>query len=209
VGSFKRWETLDIRPGDQVAISLAGLTIPRLDGVVTRSVERTPLTIPNTADYHALSCWQPVPGCESQFRERLKWLGGKQGLAMTGVGPGTWDKLIEAGKINGLLDWMHLDGAQLANIPGLGERSSARLLESFQGAGEQSFEIWLKALGLPPVAGAQLGGSWSELSARSVAQWQAEPGIGPGRAVQLQAFFQDPHVQALSGKLRERGIKGF
>jgi len=209
VGSLKRWEALDIRPGDQVAISLAGLTIPRLDGVVTRSVERTPLTVPNTADYHALSCWQPVPGCESQFRERLKWLGGKQGLAMAGVGPGTWDKLIDAGKITGLLDWMHLDGAQLANIPGLRERSSARLLKSFQAAGEQSFVIWLKALGLPPVAGARLGDSWSELSARSVAQWQTEPGIGPGRATQLHAFFQDPQVQALSGKLRERGIKGF
>ena len=209
VGSFKRWVTLDIRPGDQVAISLAGLTIPRLDGVVTRSVERAPLTVPNAADYHALSCWQPVPGCESQFRERLNWLAGKQGLAMTGVGPGTWNKLIEAGKINGLLDWMHLDSAQLANIPGLGARSSARLLRSFQGASEQSFEIWLKALGLPPVAGAQLGDSWSGLSARSVAQWQAEPGIGPGRATQLHAFFQDPQVQALSGKLRERGIKGF
>jgi DNA ligase (NAD+) len=209
VGSFKRWEKLDIRPGDQVAVSLAGLTIPRLDGVVTRSVERTPLAIPDAADYHALSCWQPVPGCESQFRERLKWLGGKQGLAMTGVGPGTWDKLIDAGKINGLLDWMHLDGAQLANIPGLGERSSARLWKSFQGADEQTFENWLKALGLPPVAGMQLGDSWAELSARSVGQWQAEPGIGPGRATQLHAFFQDPQVQALGGKLRERGIKGF
>jgi DNA ligase (NAD+) len=209
VGSFKRWEKLDIRPGDQVAVSLAGLTIPRLDGVVTRSVERTPLAIPDAADYHALSCWQPVPGCESQFRERLKWLGGKQGLAMTGVGPGTWDKLIDAGKINGLLDWMHLDGAQLANIPGLGERSSARLWKSFQGADEQTFENWLKALGLPPVAGMQLGDSWAELSARSVGQWQAEPGIGPGRAMQLHAFFQDPQVQALGGKLRERGIKGF
>ena len=34
VSSLQRWQTLDIRPGDQVAISLAGLTIPRLDGVV-------------------------------------------------------------------------------------------------------------------------------------------------------------------------------
>jgi DNA ligase (NAD+) len=108
-----------------------------------------------------------------------------------------------------LLDWLPLSGAQLANIPGLGERSSAKLLKSFQGAREQSFINWLKAIGLPPVAGAQLGDSWSALSARSVDQWQAEPGIGPGRANQLYAFFQDPHVQALSKQLREHGIQGF
>lgn len=209
VGSLKRWQTLDIRPGDQVAISLAGLTIARLDEVVARSVERVPLYIPNAADYHALSCWQPVEGCESQFRERLKWLSSKHGLALSGVGPGTWDKLVNAGLIEGLLDWMPLERAQLANIPGLGQRSSAKLLESFQGAREQSFERWLKAIGLPPVAGAPLGDSWSALAARSMDQWQAEPGIGPGRAQQLYAFFQAPQVQALSRQLRDQGIKGF
>ncbi|MFJ3487006.1 NAD-dependent DNA ligase LigB [Pseudomonas sp. NPDC090202] len=209
VGSMKRWQAMDIRPGDQVAISLAGLTIPRLDEVVSRSVERAALVSPQAEDFHPLSCWQPVDGCASQFRERLKWLSGKQGLAMKGVGPGTWDRLIDAGEINGLLDWMHLDGARLANIPGLGEQSSAKLLKSFQGAREQSFEIWLKAIGLPPVAGASLGDSWSALASRSVEQWQAEPGIGPGRAKQLQAFFQHPQVQALSAQLREQGISGF
>ncbi|WP_285426637.1 NAD-dependent DNA ligase LigB [Pseudomonas sp. efr-133-TYG-103a] len=209
VGSLRRWEELDIRTGDQVAISLAGLTIPRLDGVVSRSAEREVLKIPVSTDYHSLSCWQPVEGCEGQFRERLKWLSGKKGLALSGVGPGTWDKLINAGHINGLLDWMTLDGAQLANIPGLGSRSSAKLLETFQGAREQSFVIWLKAIGLPPAAGAPLGDSWSALAARSVDQWQAQSGVGPGRAKQLHAFFQDPHVQALSEQLREQGIQGF
>ncbi|RJX83041.1 NAD-dependent DNA ligase LigB [Pseudomonas sp. LS-2] len=209
VGSLKRWQAMDILPGDQVSISLAGLTIPRLDGVVTRSVERTPLNVPNAEDYHSLSCWRPVEGCESQFRERLKWLSGKRGLALSGVGPGTWDKLIDSGNLNGLLDWMSLEGAQLVNIPGLGERSAAKLLKGFQSAREQSFEIWLKAIGLPPVAGASLGDSWSALASRSIAQWQAEPGIGPSRAKQLHAFFNDPQVQALSTQLRDQGIKGF
>lgn len=209
VGSFKRWKALDIRPGDQVSISLAGLTIPRLEGVVSRGVERTELKSPSPDAYHSLSCWQPVEGCESQFRERLKWLSSKKGLSMPGVGPGTWDKLIQAGMINGLLDWMHLDSAQLANIPGLGAQSGATLLSNFQSAREQSFGIWLKAIGLPPTAGADLQQSWSALSARSIEQWQAEPGIGPTRARQLYAFFQDLQVQALGNELREQGIKGF
>jgi DNA ligase (NAD+) len=209
VGSLKRWQDMDIRPGDQVALSLAGLTIPRLDGVVSRSVERVPLNVPQPGQYHSLSCWQPVDGCESQFRERLKWLSGKKGLALSGVGPGTWDKLIQAGQLNGLLDWMNLDSAQLANIPGLGERSSAKLLASFQAAREKPFAVWLKAIGLPPATGVELGESWAALASRSVVEWQAEPGIGSGRAMQLHAFFQDPQVQALTRQLRDKGINGF
>ncbi|WP_249583287.1 NAD-dependent DNA ligase LigB [Pseudomonas viridiflava] len=208
-GSLQRWQTLDIRPGDQVAISLAGLTIPRLDGVITRSVERAEVNVPQASDFHELSCWQPTPGCESQFRARLTWLSGKKGLALSGVGPGTWDKLIESGKINGLVDWMTLDQAELVNIPGLAERSSAKLFASLQTAHQKPFQTWLKAIGLPPAGGARLDDDWDQLASRSVEQWQAEPGVGPGRAAKLVAFFNDPQVQALSQQLRVSGISGF
>lgn len=209
VGSLQRWQELDIRPGDQIAVSLAGLTIPRLDGVVSRSVVRTEVQVPQAENFHALSCWQPAPGCEGQFRARLAWLSGKKGLSLAGVGPGTWDKLIDAGKINGLLDWLTLDQEQLANIPGLGERSSAKLIDSLHRARTQPFDSWLKAIGLPPAGNARLGEQWQDLARRDVQQWQAEPGVGPGRASQLVAFFEHPQVQALSEQLRAQGISGF
>jgi DNA ligase (NAD+) len=104
---------------------------------------------------------------------------------------------------------MTLDAVQLANIAGLAERSSAKLLGSFQQARQQPFHRWLKALGLPPTADVDLGSQWSELAAKSVEQWISEPGIGPGRAAQLNAFFQNPQVQALSEQLRVQGIEGF
>ncbi|MBX8574277.1 NAD-dependent DNA ligase LigB [Pseudomonas cichorii] len=209
VGSLQRWQTLDIRPGDQVSLSLAGLTIPRLDKVVSRNSERIVLSVPQQSDFHGLSCWQPTPGCESQFRARLVWLSSKKGLALPGVGPGTWDRLIEAGQINGLLDWMTLDRAQLAKIPGFAERSSTKLFDSLQMARERSFHTWLVAIGLPPAGGISLGMEWPELAARSVEQWQSVPGIGPGRAARLWEFFQNPQVQALREQLREQGIAGF
>ncbi|MBD8805615.1 NAD-dependent DNA ligase LigB [Pseudomonas syringae] len=208
-GSLQRWQTLDIRPGDQVAISLAGLTIPRLDGVITRSVERAEVNAPQASDFHELSCWQPAPGCESQFRARLTWLSGKKGLALSGVGPGTWERLIESGKINGLVNWMTLDQAELVNIPGLAERSSAKLFASLQTARQKPFQTWLKAIGLPPAGSARLDADWDQLASRSIEQWQAEPGVGPGRAAKLVAFFNDPQVQALSQQLRVSGISGF
>ncbi|UZE17615.1 NAD-dependent DNA ligase LigB [Pseudomonas sp. B21-054] len=209
VSSLKRWEEMDIRPGDQVAISLAGLTIPRLDSVVLRSIERQDLNAPKAADYHFLSCWQPTPGCESQFLARLDWLSGKHGLALPHVGPGTWKKLLAAGRLDGLLDWLTLDAAELANIAGFGDYSSARLLASLHSARQRPFEQWLKALGLPPTGEARLEGPWQALAERDTEQWQAEAGIGPGRAAQLSAFFRDPQVLALSEILRTAGVDGF
>ncbi|WP_419708195.1 NAD-dependent DNA ligase LigB [Pseudomonas sp. NFX224] len=209
VSSLQRWQTLDIRPGDQVAISLAGLTIPRLDSVVVHSTERAELSVPLAADFHPLSCWQPTTGCEGQFLARLIWLSGKQGLALPHVGPGTWEKLLVTGRLNRLLDWLTLDAQELATIDGFGERSAARLLSSFESARQRPFAQWLKALGMPPTGQARLADSWQALAQRSTEHWQAEPGIGPGRATQLSAFFRDPQVLALSETLREAGIDGF
>jgi DNA ligase (NAD+) len=207
--SLQRWQEMDIRPGDRVSISLAGLTIPRLDDVVLRSTERVELNVPQTENFHPLSCWQPTPGCESQFLARLTWLSGKQGLALPHVGAGTWEKLLATGHLNSLLDWMTLDARELANIDGFGERSAMRLAASFSSARQRPFARWLNALGLPPTGQAKLADSWQALAQRNTEQWQAEAGIGPGRAAQLNAFFRDPQVLALSETLRDIGIDGF
>jgi DNA ligase (NAD+) len=209
VGSLQRWRTLDIRPGDQVAIALAGLTIPRLDGVVLRAIQRAPIDAPREENYGPLSCWRPVAGCRSQFQARLAWLSGKQGLAMKGVGPGTWEKLQQAGKLEGLLGWLSLDENELAKISGLGQRSAANLTRSFSNARQQPFTRWLKALGMPPSGSASLPPHWDELAARSLRDWDAQPGISPTRARQLHAFFHHPEVMALQARLAAAGIDGF
>lgn len=209
VGSLARWKSLDIRPGDQVAVSLAGLTIARLDGVVVRSVHRAEVSPPAGGTYHALSCWQPTPGCEKQFLARLNWLSGKQGLALKHIGPGTWQKLIDSGRINGLVDWLDLRIEDLADTPGLGQRSSAKLLDGLHSARSQPLRAWLTALGVPAPKSLELEGTWSALAARNEAQWQAEPGIGPVRAAQLSAYFRHPQVLAISEKLRAAQIEGF
>jgi len=209
LGSLQRWQQLDIRPGDRVAIALAGLTIPRLDSVVWRNPQRAELAVPNPADYHAGSCWQSSPACASQFRARLIWLSGKQGLALPGVGPGSWDKLLKAQQLNGLLDWLTLSPEQLSATPGFGLRSAANLSRSVQTATRRPFLSWLRALGLPSTGNAKLPNNWQQLAGRSPQQWQTEPGISARRAQQLSAFFQQPQLMALRAQLQAAGVEGF
>ena len=208
-GSLQRWQALDIRPGDQVSISLAGQVIPRLDQVILRNATRVEMPVPKPGDFHALSCWQLDPGCEEQLLARLTWLSSNQGLALPHIGRDTWNVLIQAGLIASFLDWLTLDVAELANIEGFGDSSRTRVLESLNSARQRSFAQWLKALGVPPAARNNLEGDWQTLVARDTQAWLAIDGIGPGRAAQLSAFFRDPQVQALADTLRVAGIDGF
>ncbi|KZC40951.1 DNA ligase B [Rhodanobacter sp. FW510-R12] len=208
IGSLKRWRELDIRPGDQVEVALAGLTIPRLQSVAWRAQQRVAVTSPDPAVHDALSCWSPTPGCGQQFRARLVWLGGRQGLQLEGLGADTWQALIDAGLVHGLLDWMSLTPEQLAGVPGLGASRAALLARSFAAARQRPFARWLQALGVPSNVAAGLP-DWAALSARGADDWQALEGIGASRANQLVAFFACPEVRALAARLRAAGVQGF
>lgn len=209
LGSLQTWEKLDIRPGDQVAIRLAGLTIPRLDQVIWRSPERAIVHAPDPNRYHAMSCWRLSSECQQQFQARLNWLAGKQGLNLPGVGPGTWSTLLAGQKLHGLLDWLEFDSEHLQQLPGIGQRRASQLQQAFAQAQRRSLQQWLQALGAPP--GIQLGveDDWATLLARSHADWMKQPGVSQNSAERLLAFFSHPEVQRLGAQLQEAGTVGF
>lgn len=208
VGSLRRWRQLDIRPGDQVEVALAGLTIPRLQSVAWRAQQRVPVTPPDPRAHGRLTCWQATPGCMQQFRARLVYLGGRHGLQLTGLGEDTWQALIDAGLVRELLDWMALTPTQLASVPGVGSARAATLARTFAAARERPFHPWLRALGAP--SGMATGAAdWSALAARGSADWQASAPLSEGRAKRLVAFFACPDVRALAARLHAAGIQGF
>lgn len=206
LGSLERWESLDVRPGDQVAISLAGLTIPQLTEVVWHTQERSPLTPPSPQRFNLLSCFELTPGCDDQLLARLSYLG--EQLGMQGIGEGTWQALMDAGVVTHLLDWLDVEPRQLQQAYGIGEATAETLLEQFQVAKGKSFSAWLSALGAPP-GSESVRGDWDELAGYQRAQWQAVPGVGPVRADALVAFFSHPEIQHMARQLNEAGVAGF
>lgn len=205
LGSLQHWHKLDIRPGDQVAIRLAGLTIPRLEQVVWRSPQRANVEAPSSEHYHALSCWRSSPSCQQQFHARLAWMSGKQGLAMAGVGPGTWSNL----QLQGLLDWLELDTSQLQALPGIGPKRATQLQQTFARTRDKSLQQWLRALGAPPGFDAGKPADWPDLIARERSEWLRLPGIGEKSADRLLAFFAHPEVRRLGAQLQQAGVASF
>ncbi len=209
LGSLKRWQTLDIRPGDQVSVVLSGQTIPQLGAVIWRASERQAVVAPDPDQYHPGSCWRPTAGCEQQFLARLNWLSGKQGLDLPGIGTGSWQALLAAGLLPDLLAWLELDTEALQQVAGIGETRANAMVSSFNKARTRPLAQWLQALGLPSRLSLEAGADWHTLATRSAVQWQAEPDIGPTRARQLQAFFNAEQLQPLRERLRLEGISGF
>ncbi|HJT98468.1 MAG TPA: NAD-dependent DNA ligase LigB [Rhodanobacteraceae bacterium] len=207
VGSLERWKRLDIRAGDHVAISLAGLAIPRLDSIVWRSPVRAPIDAPETGDFDALSCWHPDEGCESQFLARLEWLGGQRGLDL-GLGGATWKVLVDAGLIADLPDVVELEADEVAALPGFGKARADALMKRIGGARTQPFAIWMRALGAPPAFDAAIAGDWKSVVGHDEAGWRAA-GMTKAEARALAAFARHAEVRALAERLGGASIDGF
>lgn len=208
VGSLRRWQQLDIRPGDQVEVVLAGLTVPRLQSVVWRARIRVPVAVPDAQAHGAWSCWRNTPGCEQQFQARLRWLGGHGGLQLEGVARDAWQVLIDAGLVHDLLDWLQLTPAQLAAVPQLTPARAQALARTFAAARHKPFAQWLAALGAPPT-GTSDALDWRTVSTREVRDWIRVEGVSPGTARRLARFFAEPALRAEVARLHAAGVRGF
>lgn len=209
LGSLTRLKKLDLNLGDHVAIALSGHAIPQLKEVVWRSPKRQSISVPEAKNYHSLSCWQPSPACQQQFLARLTWLGSKKTLNMPGIGPQTWQALLDAHQIKQLTDWLSLDADDLAALPSFANKRSTATAHAFTQAKQQPFQLWLKALGAPPTIAPKPDDSWSGLVALSAQDWQQQRYLSLTYAQRAYAFFQHPELQAIALNLQQHGIDGF
>ncbi len=148
LGSIGRWQALDIAPGDQVQVSLAGQGIPRLDSVVWRGSNRQK-PVPPASRFTPLTCFYASPECHEQFMARLAWLSSSQVLNIEGLGDAGWQALHQAHHFEHLFSWLALTQEQLQHTPGLSAQRGLRLWHQFNQARRQPFTRWLEALGVP------------------------------------------------------------
>jgi DNA ligase (NAD+) len=176
--------------------------------VAWRAQQRVAVSVPDAKAYTPLTCWQLSSGCEQQFLARLAWLGGRHGLRLKGIGADTWQALIDAGLIHGLLDWMDLTPQQLAALPGFGANRAAAMAHTFAAARKRPFARWLQALGVPAGVARELQ-DWAVAIRRDASDWQALDGIGEGRAGQLMEFFGCAGLRAQANRLHQARVQGF
>ncbi|MGK9174767.1 NAD-dependent DNA ligase LigB [Yokenella regensburgei] len=211
IGSVRRWQALDIAPGDQVLVSLAGQGIPRIDDVVWRSQVREKPVPPGTV-YTPLTCFYASPECHEQFMARLVWLSSKQVLDIEGLGEAGWHILHQAWHFEHLFSWLTLTQEQLTHTPGMTPARGGQLWHRFAFVRERPFIRWLTALGLPiPKSALNAAGDvhWQQLQQRDAQAWQRLPGIGAGIARKLVAFIHHPDIAKLAQWLGSQGISGF
>ncbi|ADO46380.1 NAD-dependent DNA ligase LigB [[Enterobacter] lignolyticus] len=211
LGSVARWRALDIAPGDQILVSLAGQGIPRVDGVVWRGVDRQKPS-PPVPRYNALTCLYASPECMAQFIARLVWLSSRQALDIEGVGNAGWQILYQAHHFEHLFSWLQLTPAQLQATPGLSPARGLTLWHRFNLAREQPFIRWIVAMGAPLAQAALKAAgdrSWQAMRQRSEADWRTLPGMGEEKARQIVSWLHHPQVEALAGWLAGLRIPGF
>lgn len=211
LGSIRRWHELDIAPGDQVQISLAGQGIPRIDGVAWRSAVREKPEPPSSR-FNALTCFYAAPECEEQFLARLVWLSSPQALDLTGLGEAVWRTLHQAWRFEHIFSWLTLTPQQLQHTPGISPARGQKLWHQFALARKRPFMRWVTALGTPLSQEALKAAGdhrWQQLLVRNEQQWQQLPGIGREKAAQLVNFTHHDVLQSLTAWLADQGGSGF
>lgn len=211
LGSVRRWQELDVAPGDQIAVSLAGQGIPRIDSVAWRSLVRDK-PVPPAPRFTALTCFYASAECQEQFIARLVWLSSAKALGIEGVGESGWRGLNQAHHFEHLFSWLALTKEQLQSTPGISPERGLQLWHRFSLVREKPFIRWLIALGTPlPQPALKVTGdtTWQQMRTRNEKEWQRFPAIGAEKARQIVAFMHAPEIEKLSVWLREQGVKAF
>ncbi|NDJ55565.1 NAD-dependent DNA ligase LigB [Enterobacteriaceae bacterium 4M9] len=209
VGSLRRWHELDIAPGDQVSISLAGQGIPRVNHVVWRVKQREK---PQPPERQTSGCLWYAQNCRDAFMAHLNWLGSSAVLDIRGLGAAGWRALHDTHRFEHVFSWLALSPQALRETPGFSPARARQLWHQFDKTRRMPFQRWLQALGAPlsqQTLAVLPDSHWRQIVARDERQWMRLPGTGPGRAKAMMAFIERRDVTELVRWLGRNGVAGF
>ena len=221
-----RLAELDLHAGDTVVVRKAGEIIPEVVRVLPelRPAGAAPLALPHTCPEcgselvreegeAATRCVNS--SCPAILRGSLRHWVSKGALDVDGLGSKLIEQLVERGLVRSIADLYRLDGALLASLERMGEKSAANLVEALETSRRQPWHRQLYGLGIHHVgevnakALARAFPSAAELAtaaAHSPELITAVFGIGAEIAQSLRQWFATPANQVLLEQLAQRGF---
>ncbi|HME82558.1 MAG TPA: NAD-dependent DNA ligase LigA [Candidatus Eremiobacteraceae bacterium] len=214
----------DIRVGDTVTVRRAGEVIPEIVGplVAARGERRLPVYhLPKTcpvcgtpvqrAEGEAMA-YCPNAVCPAQLIERLAHFASRGAMDIEGLGYKSAAALVEAGLVHDVGDLYSLAAARLSELPRMGDKTIANLLEAIESSKTRPFARVLYSLGIRFVGfqNAQLladaSGDMETLAAMNAEELQSVEQIGPAIAQSVVSFFAQEQNRAIVDKLRRAGV---
>lgn len=213
----------DIRIGDAVIVQRAGDVIPQIVKVLEerRTGEERPFVMPETCP----SCGAPTHrepsaamryctnlGCPAQLKERVSHFVSRGGMDIEGLGAKLANRFVHLGLIHDIADIYGLDWSTIADLDGLGQKSAENLARAVDGSRESPLPRLLFALGIRHVGErsarllADRFGSLDEITAATLDEINAVPGIGEIVGQSIFDFFHEPRNQAVISKLVAAGV---
>ena len=213
----------DIRIGDTVLVQKAGEIIPEVVSVLTdkRPADSVPYHLPEVCpacggpvhrdvDGVAIRCTSAT--CPAQLLRNITHFASRGAMDIEGLGPSIVELLVDAGLVHSVADLYTLDPAKMEELPLMGQKRTANLLEAIEASKAQDLSRLIFALGIRQVgasAGKSLAshfGSMDALAEASLEELIEVGDIGAITAGFLIEWFADPNSQTLLARLREAGV---
>ncbi|MCP9772854.1 NAD-dependent DNA ligase LigA [Synechococcus sp. Tobar12-5m-g] len=221
-----RLAELDLHAGDTIVVRKAGEIIPEVVRVLTelRPSGAAPLELPS----HCPECGSALvreegeaatrcvnSSCPAILRGALRHWVSKAALDVDGLGFKLIEQLVDRGLVHSIADLYRLDGALLASLERMGERSAENLVTALGASKQQPWHRQLYGLGIHHVGAvnakalARAFPSATELAAAAADHPEAITavfGIGAEIAESLRQWFATPANRALLAALEGLGL---
>ncbi|MDQ2050390.1 NAD-dependent DNA ligase LigA [Natronolimnohabitans sp. A-GB9] len=195
--------------GDTVRVQRAGDVIPYVEEVVEKGAENEPESHYELPD-HCPVCDSPVErdgpiafctgglACDAQLRRSIEYYASDDGLDLEGLGEQSVRQLVDAGLLESVADLYELDGDDLTELEGWGEKSAENVRSEIEDSREPPLADFLSALGIPhvgPTTARELAREFGSFEAvREAAendpdQLEGVDDVGETVAAQIHDFF--------------------
>jgi len=215
----------DVRRGDTVVVRRAGDVIPEIVRVLPerRAPEATVPAMPThcpvcgslvvRGEGEAAARCSGTFNCPAQRKEALRHFASRRALDIEGLGEKLIDQLVDAGQLASPSDIYALRADRLAELPRMGEKSAANLIEAIAHSRDTTLARLLHGLGIPGVgestarALAEHFGALDALQAASPEQLMQVPDVGPVVAEAVHGFMADGRHRRELARLRASGLR--